>query len=85
MDRRITNAVDFIATLRTHDLVQVTMNGRRYNMEVSREMHRCDGAFGSYESNRVTVTFGPGGYAREVTAEQIANGTVEIERGHFAD
>lgn len=80
MNTNIIEAVDLLATLKHDDKVKVTADGRTNDMYVSRTLHRADGAYGSYESSRVTVTFGPGRYAREVTAEQIADGRVAIER-----
>lgn len=80
MDKKITDAVGVLASLKTGDAVKVMSDGRPYDMFVSRTAHRADGAYGSYESTRVTVTFGPGRYAREITAEQIANGSASIEK-----
>lgn len=80
MRKEITAAVEYLSTLKTGDPVTVKDGGREYNMFVSRPARRSDGPFGSYESTRVTVTFGPGRYSREVTAEQMANGSVDIER-----
>ena len=80
MDRKITSAVDMLGSFKAGDAVKITTDGRTNSMFVSRTLHRCDGPFGSYESARITVTFGPGRYAREITAEQIASGKALIER-----
>jgi hypothetical protein len=75
VDRKIRAAVDVLATLRQGQEVRLTQDGRTHVMYVSREIHRCDGSFGSFESSRVTVTFGPGRYSTDVTAERMAAGT----------
>lgn len=79
MDRKIVLAVDLLASLRLGQWVHLTENGRTHEMYVSREIRRADGDFGSYESSRVTVTFGVGQYACEVTAERLAAGTQILE------
>lgn len=80
MRREIVQAVEALSALRQGDAVRVTLDGREHVMYVSREARRSDGAFGSYESTRITVTFGPGRYATEVTAERIAAGTQMIAK-----
>ena len=75
----IRDAVTLLGGLRRDEPVTVTFEGRHRQMTVSRPLHRCDGQSGSYESSRVTVTYGPGRYSREVTAEQMASGEVSIE------
>lgn len=76
----IHDAVDVLSKLRTGDEVRVMLDGREYTMHVTREIHRSDGKYGSYESSRVRVSFGPGRYSTDVTAERIAAGTQHIER-----
>lgn len=80
MEKKITDAVEFLASLKYGETVKVTFDGRTNDMSVSRAAHRADGPFGEYESTRVTVTYGPGRYAREVTAGQIADGSASIEK-----
>ena len=80
MDKKITDAVDLLSSFKSGEAVTLTADGREHRMLVSRTARRCDGPFGSYESTRITVTFGPGRYAREVTAEEIATGKAGITR-----
>lgn len=77
MERAMTEAIDLIASLRDGDAVLVTRDGRTSVMFVSGGPRRCDGAFGPIESTRVTVTFGPGRYSTEVSAEDL----VRTKRG----
>ena len=60
MDRKITDAVTYLADLRVGDVIAVTDDGRTYDMTVTRPLHRSDGQYGSYESSRVTVSLGVG-------------------------
>jgi hypothetical protein len=71
----ILDAVDQLTRLRVGQKVRVTLDGRDHEMVVTRPARRSDGAHGSVESTRVTVSFGPGRYATEVTAERLAAGT----------
>lgn len=80
MNPKIIKAVDLLASFDVGDPVRVTFDGRVHDMVVSRAIHRSDGQFGSYESSRITVTFGPGRYATEVTAEQLAAGSQTLEK-----
>jgi len=85
MAPEIIAAHDLLASFRIGDLVTVTFDGKDHDMIVSRELRRSDGAYGSYESSQITVTYGPGRYSREVKAEQLAGrwvgaGTFAIAR-----
>lgn len=80
MTERTRVAAGFISTLRPGDAVVVTQDGRDLEMTVSRGPSRCDGAYGSWESIRVTVTLGPGRYSTEVGAEHVARGRMSIRR-----
>lgn len=73
-------AFELIASLKVGDKVKVTADGREYVMYVSREPRRSDGAFGSRGSLHVTVTFGPGRYAREVSADALVMGLAGLEK-----
>lgn len=74
-------AATFISSLRIGDaVVVVTLDGRELNMTVSRGPGRSDGAYGSWESTRVTVTLGVGRYSCEVIADAIGNGRMAIRR-----
>jgi len=73
-------AIDVLSTLQVGDRVEVTTDGRTYQMEVSQGIHRCDGQFGSVESSRVRVRLGPGRYNTEVTAERIADGQQTLSK-----
>lgn len=64
-------AIALISSLKDGDPVLVTRDGRTKLMFVSGAPRRSDGAFGSPESTRVTVTFGPGRYATEVAADNL--------------
>jgi len=64
-------AIQLIGSLRDGDLVRVTQDGRSHVMIVSGPPRRADGPFGSPESTRVTVTYGPGKYATEVAADNL--------------
>jgi hypothetical protein len=71
----------FITSLRPGDRVLVGQDGRTHEMYVDqRGVHRCDGPYGSWESTRVTVTFGPGRYCREVDVDAIHAGFVTLRR-----
>lgn len=73
-------AAGFISSLRPGDAVVVTQDGRELEMTVSRGPGRSDGAYGTWESIRVTVTLGPGRYSTEVGAEHVARGRMSIRR-----
>lgn len=77
---RTREAFNLLASLREGDAVLVTQDGRESTMYVSRDLHRADGAYGSWEGSRVTVTFGPGRYSREISADAVGNGYVSIVR-----
>ena len=70
-------AIQLIGSLKDGDLVRITRDGRINVMIVSGKPRRADGAFGSPESTRVTVTYGPGRYATEVSADNL----VRVRRG----
>lgn len=74
----IIRAVETLTALRVGQAVTVTDSGRTYEMIVSREARRSDGAFGSYESTYATVTFGPGRYSIDIRAEKIAAGVQAV-------
>lgn len=78
--REIWDAIDTLSVLKVGDSVEVTEDGRTSTMLVTRPIHRSDGAFGSVESNRVTVSYGPGRYATEVHAERMADGRQAIRK-----
>lgn len=78
MERAMVEAVELIASLKDGDPVLVTRDGRTNLMFVAGAPRRCDGQYGPLESLRVTVTFGPGRYATEVSAENL----VRTKRGH---
>jgi hypothetical protein len=78
ISREIHDAVDVLARLRRGDEVTVTEDGRDYAMTVTREIHRSDGAYGSYESSRVTVSLGVGRWSTEIHAERMAAGRQAI-------
>jgi len=81
MDQKICSAVEQLGSYITGDRLLVTdhtSGSHVYEMTVTRPLHRCDGAFGSYESSRISAQIRIAGYAREITAEQIASGQVEV-------
>lgn len=81
MDRKIIEAVDLLGTFEYDDPVRVTLKGEEpRDMWISRTIHRSDGAYGSYESNRVTATYGPGRYSCSITAEMLAYRRASIEK-----
>lgn len=81
MDRKFVEAVDLLGTFKHDDPVRVTLLGEApRDMWISRVIHRSDGKFGSYESSRVTVTYGPGRYSCSITAEQLVYGRATIEK-----
>lgn len=72
MEHTMATAFALISSLRVGDKVRVTRAGEKtYDMYVSRGPSRSDGAYGSPESLRVTVTFGPGRYATEVSVDDL--------------
>lgn len=75
----IRDAVERLSRLEPGQHVLLTEDGRTHEMYVSRTIRRSDGSFGSYESSRVTVTFGPGRYATEIYAERVAEGKQTFE------
>ena len=75
-------AFTLLASLKVGDAVTLTEDGRVLSpgLYVSREARRSGGEFGSWESLRVTVTYGPGRYATEVSADAIGAGRYILER-----
>jgi hypothetical protein len=81
MDRVYIEAVDLLGSFKLNDKVRVTLtDDTPRDMYVSRTLHRCDGKFGSYESSRVTVTYGPGRYATSITADMLVHHRATIEK-----
>lgn len=78
MRQEMIEAVNTLTALRRGDAVTVTLNGRVREMTVSQEARRSDGAYGSYESTHVIVTFGPGRFSTEARAESIVAGQQSI-------
>jgi len=78
MRKEIVEAVDLLHTVRVGDAVQVCIDGKYYDMNVSREASRSDGMYGSFESTHITVTFGPGRYSTEIRAEKLADGSQSL-------
>lgn len=79
MDQRYTAAIELLKSFELNAPVRVVLpDGKPNDMYVSRTMHRADHAFGSPESSRVTVTYGPGRYACDVTADMLVLGTASI-------
>lgn len=74
-----TKAINLLESFKVKDLVRVVSDGHAADMYISRTARRSDGKFGSPQSTRVTVTYGPGRYAREVTADQLVHGLATIE------
>lgn len=74
-----TKAINLLEGFKLKDKVRVVSDGHPLDMYVSRTARRSDGQFGSSQSTRVTVTFGPGRYSREVTADQLVHGLATIE------
>lgn len=80
MDKLYTEAIGLLGSFKQNDQVRVTLvDGRPRDMYVSRTIHRADYSFGSPESSRITVTYGPGRYATEITADALVLGTAKIE------
>lgn len=71
------DAIQLIGSLKPGTLVRVTREGRTVVLPVTQGPRRADGAFGSPESTRVTVSY-PKGYAFEVAADHL----VRTRRGH---
>lgn len=80
MDRKYVEAVELLNSF-THDQpVLVTVKpSKQMKMWISRTAHRSDGAFGSYESTGVTVTYGVGRYATRICADKLVQGLATIE------
>lgn len=79
MDRAYVEAVDLLGSFNRLDLVRVVKDGRTSDMHITRTVHRSDGTFGSFESSRVTVSFGPGRYSCDITADMLVLGLATIE------
>ena len=73
-------ALGILASLNVGDAVTVTNDGKEHAMTVTRSARRSDGAFGSWESTRVTVSLGPGRWSTEITAEGIGSGRQSIRK-----
>jgi hypothetical protein len=82
IDPKILQAIDFLHTLSEGEKVTVSEYGRLLSpgLYVSRTAHRSDGAFGSVESTRVTVTYGPGRYSTDIAADAIGAGRYVMTR-----
>lgn len=74
-----TKAINLLESFKVKDPVRVFSDDHAADMYVSRTARRSDGKFGSPQSTRITVTYGPGRYAREVTADQLVHGLATIE------
>jgi hypothetical protein len=72
-------AINLLSSFKPNDTVRVVKEGHTSNMYVSRTFHLADYSFGSPESGRVTVTYGPGRYACEITADMLVLGLATIE------
>jgi hypothetical protein len=80
MDKRYVAAIDLLGSFKQNQPVKVTLaDGKQRDMYVSRTIRRADHAFGSPESSRVTVSYGPGRYSTEITADMLVLGTAGIE------
>lgn len=77
---RSREALALLTKLRAGDRVIVRLDSGDAEMTVSREARRSDGAYGSWESTRVTVTFGPGRYSTEISADGVGHGYQAIRR-----
>lgn len=77
MDQALASAIQLIGSLKVHDFVRVTREGRTNVLEVTQGPRRSDGQYGSPESLQVTVAY-PRGYAFEVSAMHL----VRVRRGH---
>ncbi|MDQ1041516.1 hypothetical protein QFZ75_008018 [Streptomyces sp. V3I8] len=69
--RTMGHAIDFLNRLKVGDRVRVTREGRTADLTVSMGPRRSDGAYGSPESTRVTVSYGVGRYSYEVEAGHL--------------
>ncbi|MET7363202.1 hypothetical protein ABZS76_32860 [Streptomyces sp. NPDC005562] len=69
--RSMMDAVAFLGGLKVGDRVRVTREGRTADLTVSWGPRRADGALGSVESTRVTVSYGVGRYSFEVSAGDL--------------
>lgn len=79
MTPAMTAAIALVNSLREEQLVRVHVDNVDHLMVVSRGPRRSDGAFGSPESTRVTVSYGLGKWSFEVVADAVAAGRVGIE------
>jgi hypothetical protein len=80
MDQRYLAAVNLLGSFKQNAPVRVVLeDGKPRDMYVSHIFHRADYSFGSPESGRVTVTYGPGRYACALTADMLVLGTASIE------
>lgn len=71
-DHTFESAFSLIGSLRVGDRVRVQRAGQsEYEMYVSRGPRRSEGSCGAPESLHVTVTFGPGRYATEVSVSDL--------------
>lgn len=69
----IIQARDFLAGLRPGDPVRLLWDGKQHDLTVQRPLRTADpGGFGSLESQRVTIGYGPGRWNTEVTVERLA-------------
>ena len=75
------SAHSFLASLKEGDRVTLTRDGRRVELKVMREIRRTDGrGFGSWDHSAVTVGYGVGHFATEVTAAGLTDGRYSLER-----
>ena len=65
------DAVAFLGSLKAGDRVRVTREGRTNDLTVSVGPRRADGASGSIESTRVTVSYGVGRYSFGISAGDL--------------
>lgn len=71
----------FLASLREGERVTLTRDGRTVELKVMRELRRMDGSgFGSWDHSAVTVGYGVGHFATEITAAGLADGRYALER-----
>lgn len=71
-DHTFGSAFSLIGSLKVGDKVRVRRTGQKeHEMYVSRGPRRSEGSCGSPESLHVTVTFGPGRYATEVSVNDL--------------
>jgi hypothetical protein len=73
MRAEVIEARNFLADLRPGDPVRIKVDDDYAHVTVQRPLRSADpGGFGSTESSRVTVGYGPGRWNREVTVEALA-------------